>query len=1035
MRLYVLLAAWVATVAAGQTPPATDPVRDFNLRLMAELEAKAKAITAPTAVTVSGQRGTVMYQADRPTNRTDAGVMGQILVRDTYVHQLRAFSDALEAVRTATGADKAAFVTQLRAAAKAVDDAYVNMMGAERSVHEADARNSRVSSEAQYKETLKQADARAAAGDAAGAERLRREAADSGYGLFVQRRQQFFETLDDHPLLGLGSRGLVTDTYLFKALMRDLPANAPLEQYTALVDRYLEQGRDQVRAEMDRAAKITSVSGLREFGGAKYERQQAAAAAAGERGSSLPGQLVDAARGSYEVHEGGREVEKVAVDMGLTAIAGGAWIIPGLGPLISVGAGALQAIKEGNELVIAVLDAEQARDVAALRGFTKIITAEDRVAAERGEFGLALAAGVLEGVNAVRIVRGRPPAAPRATPAPAPAPNRVADAAEAGVDPFAKTAPHPAPPPPPPSAAAGNATVLAPEMEAVYARGLAKARELGINPDTIESMANAIRRRRSALTQEDRRLLQGLAELDEVIDAARRLDIPKAAIDEAVARAAAEGTPEAFVDQLTADLGVLRSNMEQRTIYVPPHEAESFAEFTARVPSNATIIQQDPTGLIRLDTKLRLAARGEPIEFTAAEQAWIRRVHELIAQGRGEEVFRLYDYTNFDRLTPIFRRDALDNVERVVGTLEPPPVPPVVKPAVPPGAPGPPPSAAPPPGATPSSITNVGDARRGAAAGVPLAGAATVTTSNERPGAGVSLSSFVPGITFTLSPVTRSESSSAACADGFECVDWSTCTTSSCGAFEMSTFDRSFRDPTVQAMVIDIVDVSTDAGGRAPLAPPGRVSLIPQRVAFDRSYDWLSLPPSGLRAVITSLGGSTGETFEITVVNDGQRPVKLSASGLVVEPLKDAAKQQVQKQLAALASKNPITARVNAYCLEFVRRPPSPGTLFRIAGPELQQHFAGMRRVLDASRRLQQAGLLKPDSEPQAYFHAIRQWAIWTRQEGFTQESFAKAFVSRTRENFERMKQKWTGELEKAALGVVPGRWRDITAVLMEAGK
>ena len=53
--------------------------------------------------------------------------------------------------------------------------------------------------------------------------------------------------------------------------------------------------------------------------------------------------------------------------------------------------------------------------------------------------------------------------------------------------------------------------------------------------------------------------------------------------------------------------------------------------------------------------------------------------------------------------------------------------------------------------------------------------------------------------------------------------------------------------------------------------------------------------------------------------------------------------------------------------------PPSLGTVFRIASPELQQRFAPMRKIMDASRQVQRLGQLRPDSNPDNYFNAIRQ--------------------------------------------------------------
>jgi hypothetical protein len=94
-----------------------------------------------------------------------------------------------------------------------------------------------------------------------------------------------------------------------------------------------------------------------------------------------------------------------------------------------------------------------------------------------------------------------------------------------------------------------------------------------------------------------------------------------------------------------------------------------------------------------------------------------------------------------------------------------------------------------------------------------------------------------------------------------------------------------------------------------------------------------------------------------------------------------------------------------------------------------------MRRVLQAAERLEKLGVLKPDSNPIEYVHSIRQWALWTKEQGFNQESFGKAFVDHARKNFAAAKQNWTKQIEAQVIGLVPHRWQDIATVLQEADK
>jgi hypothetical protein len=129
----------------------------------------------------------------------------------------------------------------------------------------------------------------------------------------------------------------------------------------------------------------------------------------------------------------------------------------------------------------------------------------------------------------------------------------------------------------------------------------------------------------------------------------------------------------------------------------------------------------------------------------------------------------------------------------------------------------------------------------------------------------------------------------------------------------------------------------------------------------------------------------------------------------------------------------PAAVNLSAYCLELTRQPPSPGTVFRLAGKELQQRFASVRSLMDASAKLRDLGLLHPDSDPVGYFHAIRQWAIWSEQEHLDLKGFGRAFVERTKKNLKDLGQGWSRQIEDAVWARVPGRWRDIEAVVRES--
>ena len=191
-----------------------------------------------------------------------------------------------------------------------------------------------------------------------------------------------------------------------------------------------------------------------------------------------------------------------------------------------------------------------------------------------------------------------------------------------------------------------------------------------------------------------------------------------------------------------------------------------------------------------------------------------------------------------------------------------------------------------------------------------------------------------------------------------------------------------------------------------------------------------------VQMLLTSLGQSTGQAFDLQVFNGSGNSFKLAAQSLVVEPLKDEVKQQVQRGMQQLirSTANPVTAKINGYCLEMLKLPPTAGTIFKIASPQLQQRFAPMRKIMDASRRVQQLGQLRPDSNPDGYFNAIRQWSMWTVQEKLNEKTFTNAFVEHTKKLVTGQKQSWTKDAEETIKKAAPNRWNDIQKVLAAAG-
>ena len=206
--------------------------------------------------------------------------------------------------------------------------------------------------------------------------------------------------------------------------------------------------------------------------------------------------------------------------------------------------------------------------------------------------------------------------------------------------------------------------------------------------------------------------------------------------------------------------------------------------------------------------------------------------------------------------------------------------------------------------------------------------------------------------------------------------------------------------------------------------------------AFKTTSRWQTPAPTRpLTVYLTSLGRSTGDAFTLTALNHGRAPVSLNFDNLVLEPVRGVATARAAREIANHRGGR-LTTTLTAYCLEFLKAPPIAGTLFRVADRRGRDKFSRFGHIVAASRRMQRYGLLPPDGgDARAYFHSIRQWAIWTQEQGFDEKRFGDAFVQHTRKNAEQAGRRWTDAFETAARSLVPGRWRAVQFALQEAGR
>lgn len=183
---------------------------------------------------------------------------------------------------------------------------------------------------------------------------------------------------------------------------------------------------------------------------------------------------------------------------------------------------------------------------------------------------------------------------------------------------------------------------------------------------------------------------------------------------------------------------------------------------------------------------------------------------------------------------------------------------------------------------------------------------------------------------------------------------------------------------------------------------------------------------------IVATGNTSGEAFQLQVVNRSGVKRKLFApDGLALQPLKEGLKNPLQSVAGNLVRKHPILG----YCLEFLKLPPKPGTLYRIADQAVQERFKPVARILNATRELARTGGLHPDTDIGAYLTSIKQYAIWTKLEGWNEPKFGQAFLAKTKQNVQALGRPWTKQVEETIKKAIPGRWRDITAVLQAASR
>ncbi len=218
-------------------------------------------------------------------------------------------------------------------------------------------------------------------------------------------------------------------------------------------------------------------------------------------------------------------------------------------------------------------------------------------------------------------------------------------------------------------------------------------------------------------------------------------------------------------------------------------------------------------------------------------------------------------------------------------------------------------------------------------------------------------------------------------------------------------------------------------GLRAPRIP-WATGLVARRSSSRTWMQTTGRAAPEVKAIFVATGRSSGAAFQMTMVYDGPGPLALVDPGFVLEPVPSVSASQAEREIANVKGRR-VTATIDAYCLQMRKPPPAAGMVYRLAKSPVQQRNPQLAPIMIASKALKETGQLHPDTDPIQYLHTIRQWALWSHEQGFKNErDFADAFIEHSRKNVAAAGRQWTSELEQSVRRLLPNRWRDITQVL-----
>jgi hypothetical protein len=248
--------------------------------------------------------------------------------------------------------------------------------------------------------------------------------------------------------------------------------------------------------------------------------------------------------------------------------------------------------------------------------------------------------------------------------------------------------------------------------------------------------------------------------------------------------------------------------------------------------------------------------------------------------------------------------------------------------------------------------------------------------------------------------------------------------------------DTASQEQELESILDEIDPVTVIASNRAGVrgTSPGRAlwSLLqsPFAVVHAAAQDE-ALP---LRMLVTSLGVSTGDAFTVQFLNLGATPITLPRGSLTLRPLKPEAGERAKSEFTQLTGRA-TTVTMYGYCLNYEKLAPRAGMVYAIAPRAVQEKNLPVRRILRAATVLNAGRLLNPEGDRRQYVHSIRQWALWTAEQRFTERPFTNAMIGHARKNLSQTKQPWTSAAEATARASAARRWRDVSNVLLLANE